>query len=334
MAAMDDITWGRIAELHQDDAQLDAASVAFMRAKNPNAGRAGAISMTKRAVEDPMVRLVRNFQNSISIDTVRNEYTLHREIHDWFAKNEVPADINVNNLNERVYAQLFLTPSNDPWLGPLMGMIKALLWSRLGSRQMGMFLADMNNKDLTILGDLMRAGTVKPVIDRRYKLNDIAEAIRYLEGGHARGKVVITLDPNAEVTPIKEERAIAATSTPAAGLIASGLIGVPLGVVIIPILLAFVFNRRFQRRNPGKRPYRWGYYFAIQSVVAGLGLGFMLEAGLNVILVCAIAYAVLAWCFARRQRWAWIALTILSFNPVAWLINLIYLGKRWGEASA
>ena len=98
-----------------------------MRAKNPNAGRAGAISMTKRAVEDPMVRLVRNFQNTMSIDTVRNEYTLHREIHDWFAKNEVPADINVNNLNERVYAQLFLTPSNDPWLGLVPGDVYTAL---------------------------------------------------------------------------------------------------------------------------------------------------------------------------------------------------------------
>ncbi len=51
-------------------------------------------------------------------------------------------------------------------------------------------------------------------------------------------------------------------------------------------------------------------------------------------LACAAFFAVLAWCFARRQRWAWITLTILSFNPVAWLINLIYLGKRWAEASA
>jgi hypothetical protein len=126
-AKTDDAVWGRIAELHQADVQLDTASVAFMRAKNPNAGRAGAISMTKRAVEDPMVRLVRNFQSTISIDTVRNEYTLHREIHDWFAKNEVPADIDVNSLNERVYAQLFLTPNNDPWLGLVPGDVYTAL---------------------------------------------------------------------------------------------------------------------------------------------------------------------------------------------------------------
>jgi NADPH:quinone reductase-like Zn-dependent oxidoreductase len=45
-----------------------------------------------------------------------------------------------------------------------------------------------------MLGDLMRAGKVKPVIDRQYKLSEVPEAIRYLEEGHARGKVVITVD--------------------------------------------------------------------------------------------------------------------------------------------
>ncbi len=59
---------------------------------------------------------------------------------------------------------------------------------------MDMMLAELNKKDLTILGDLMQSGKVTPVIDRTYPLSQIAEAIRYLEQGHARGKVVITLD--------------------------------------------------------------------------------------------------------------------------------------------
>ncbi len=126
-AKTDDAVWGRIAELHQDDAQLDAASQAFIRAKNPNAGRAGAVAVTKAFVENPMVRLVRNFQNTIAIDTVRNEYTLHRQIHEWFAKGSVPLDLNVNELNERVYAQLFLTPSSDPWLGLMPGDVYTAL---------------------------------------------------------------------------------------------------------------------------------------------------------------------------------------------------------------
>jgi NADPH:quinone reductase-like Zn-dependent oxidoreductase len=59
---------------------------------------------------------------------------------------------------------------------------------------MHMFVADLNQTDLTVLQDLMQAGTVTPVIDRRYSLSEVPAAIRYLELGHARGKVVITVD--------------------------------------------------------------------------------------------------------------------------------------------
>jgi NADPH:quinone reductase-like Zn-dependent oxidoreductase len=59
---------------------------------------------------------------------------------------------------------------------------------------MGMFLAELNKEDLTILSDLMRTGKVTPVIDRSYKLSEVPAAIRYLEEGHARGKVVIVLE--------------------------------------------------------------------------------------------------------------------------------------------
>jgi NADPH:quinone reductase-like Zn-dependent oxidoreductase len=62
------------------------------------------------------------------------------------------------------------------------------------SQDIGMMLAELNKKDLTILGDLMQSGKMIPVIDRRYKLGEVPEAIRYLEEGHARGKVVITVE--------------------------------------------------------------------------------------------------------------------------------------------
>ena len=59
---------------------------------------------------------------------------------------------------------------------------------------MGMMLADANQKDLTVLADMMQAGKVKAVIDRTYKLDQVPEALRYLEQGHARGKVIIRVD--------------------------------------------------------------------------------------------------------------------------------------------
>ena len=71
-------------------------------------------------------------------------------------------------------------------LGPLLSLI--------GSKKVCNFLAKINQKDLVLLKDLLEAGKVVPVIDRRYPLSDVAGALRYLEEGHARGKVVITLE--------------------------------------------------------------------------------------------------------------------------------------------
>jgi len=59
---------------------------------------------------------------------------------------------------------------------------------------MGMMMADANQKDLTVLADMMQSGKVKPVIDRTYKLSEVPQAIRYLEEGHARGKVIISVE--------------------------------------------------------------------------------------------------------------------------------------------
>jgi len=55
--------------------------------------------------------------------------------------------------------------------------------------------------------------------------------------------------------------------------------------------------------------------------------------GVTIVIVCGLIYAVPAWFFAQRRHWAWITLTIVSFNPVAWIINFIYLWKRWAEDS-
>ena len=85
-------------------------------------------------------------------------------------------------------------PSNGRWLGPMTTPIKAKLLSPFVSQKFGFFLADLNQKDLTVLSDLMRAGKVTPVIDRRYKLSEVPAAIGYLEEGHARGKVVINME--------------------------------------------------------------------------------------------------------------------------------------------
>ncbi|MBV8497309.1 MAG: zinc-binding dehydrogenase, partial [Gammaproteobacteria bacterium] len=65
--------------------------------------------------------------------------------------------------------------------------------SRLGSRKFEPFLAELNKEDLAFLGDLMQQGELTPFIDRSYSLARLPEAMAYLEAGHARGKVVVTV---------------------------------------------------------------------------------------------------------------------------------------------
>jgi NADPH:quinone reductase-like Zn-dependent oxidoreductase len=80
------------------------------------------------------------------------------------------------------------------WLGPLMGPIKALMLSPFVDQEFVLLLAALHKDDLAILGDLMQAGSVTPVIDRRYRLSDVPVAIRYSEEGHAQGKIIIDIE--------------------------------------------------------------------------------------------------------------------------------------------
>jgi NADPH:quinone reductase-like Zn-dependent oxidoreductase len=79
------------------------------------------------------------------------------------------------------------------WVGPLIGVLKVLVASLSGSQKMVPMLARQTSEDLVILGELLGTGVMTPVIDRQYELSDVPQAIRYLEEGHARGKVVITV---------------------------------------------------------------------------------------------------------------------------------------------
>jgi NADPH:quinone reductase-like Zn-dependent oxidoreductase len=73
-------------------------------------------------------------------------------------------------------------------------MLMGSWMSETGGRKMGGVSAKRSQKDLTVLKELVEAGKVVPVIDRRYPLREAAEALRYLGEGHARGKVVITVE--------------------------------------------------------------------------------------------------------------------------------------------
>jgi NADPH:quinone reductase-like Zn-dependent oxidoreductase len=76
----------------------------------------------------------------------------------------------------------------------LAGELNAYVRSRFVSQKFVAYIATFNKADMNLLGELMQSGKMKPVIDRTYKLSEAADALRYLEQGHARGKVVINLE--------------------------------------------------------------------------------------------------------------------------------------------
>jgi hypothetical protein len=114
-AELDDETWAKIAALHADEAKLDTAARALILSKNPTAFRASQTATAKRLAESPYLNTLRNLQRSIAEDTVRNEFLLHSQIHEWFAQGTAPGDLR--RLNTKIYTELFLTPESDPWLG-------------------------------------------------------------------------------------------------------------------------------------------------------------------------------------------------------------------------
>jgi len=75
----------------------------------------------------------------------------------------------------------------------MAGLVETAVLSRFGNQKMPFFLATNSKEDLMVLKELIEAGKVRPVVERTYPLSETAAAIGYLEEGHARGKVVITV---------------------------------------------------------------------------------------------------------------------------------------------
>jgi hypothetical protein len=112
--ATTDEVWQTLGALHQADAVLDQASVRLIERENPEPGEADPATGNRLSRRESMAAMVQAFEKSLAIDSVRNEYELRRQLHEWFAAG---AARELEPLNERVYAELFLTPRTDPWLG-------------------------------------------------------------------------------------------------------------------------------------------------------------------------------------------------------------------------
>ncbi len=86
------------------------------------------------------------------------------------------------------------------WLGGTDRQVRAMLLSPFVGQKLGTFVNKENHEDLLALKELIESGKITPVIDRTYPLAEVPEAIRYLQEGHARGKVVITVGEEPETS--------------------------------------------------------------------------------------------------------------------------------------
>ncbi|HET7706781.1 MAG TPA: NAD(P)-dependent alcohol dehydrogenase [Thermoanaerobaculia bacterium] len=140
------------------------------------------------------IELVRSLGADEAVDYTRQDYTKlgqqYDAIIDMVGNHPVSAHKKVLKPNG-VY--VIVGGPKGKWLAPLDRIGSAAIQSRLGDQKFGMIMAKITKDDLTVLSELMRSGKVTPVIDRRYPLSEVPEAVRYLETGRARGKVIINL---------------------------------------------------------------------------------------------------------------------------------------------
>ena len=147
----------------------------------------------------PNVAMVRSIGADRVIDYTKEDFTQSAQRYDLIFDN-----VSNHSFSERrrilssngicVLAGIGGAGSHEGQWARLGGSLKALVASWFVSQKFVTFIARITREDLTILSDLMESGKVTPVIDKRYGLNEVPQALRYLEEGHAQGKVVITVE--------------------------------------------------------------------------------------------------------------------------------------------
>jgi NADPH:quinone reductase-like Zn-dependent oxidoreductase len=142
------------------------------------------------------VEMVRSIGADQVIDYTQEDFTKSGQLYDVFL--DTVGNHSLSACRRVLKPTGVYIPVGGPsgrWEIGLSGAIMRLVLSKFASQKLvPFFLAKPNKEDLTTVRDLIAAGKVTPVIDKRYKLSEVPDAIRYLEQGHARGKVVITLE--------------------------------------------------------------------------------------------------------------------------------------------
>src|SRR5579863_689008 len=140
------------------------------------------------------VELVRSLGADHVVDYTREDFTKGAERYDLIVDNvstHSASDYRHVLKPNGLYVMIG-SATTGHWFGWLKIPFEAWILSPFMNQKFEMMLADLNKDDLAVMGELTQSGKVTPVIDRTYKLSEAAEALRYLEKGHARGKVVLT----------------------------------------------------------------------------------------------------------------------------------------------
>jgi NADPH:quinone reductase-like Zn-dependent oxidoreductase len=144
------------------------------------------------------VGLVRSLGADRVVDYTREDFTQDGERYDVILDNVANRPIlEVRRVLKPKGTYLVIGgggPDANPWFGAFAAPTKAWFISHFVDEDLKFFLSHASLEDTVALGKLMEEGKVTPVVDRTYPLDGIQDAMRYLEAGHARGKVVLTID--------------------------------------------------------------------------------------------------------------------------------------------
>lgn len=141
------------------------------------------------------VEMVRSIGADHVIDYTQQDYTENPERYDLIIDNVGNHSPLANQGVLTEEGRLVIVGGGaGNWLGPLVGPLQAVLVSPFVEQELDMLLAQMNAEDLATLGELMAAGKITPVIDKRFTLQEVPAAIRYSETGRARGKIIVNIE--------------------------------------------------------------------------------------------------------------------------------------------
>lgn len=141
------------------------------------------------------VEMVRSIGADHVIDYTREDFAKGEQLYDVIL--DIGGNSSLARLRRALTAKGTLVlvggEGGGRWLGVVGRLLRARLLSPFVSQKLGTFVSSENREDMLVLKELVESGKVAPVIDRTYPLAETPEAIRYLQGGHAKGKIVITL---------------------------------------------------------------------------------------------------------------------------------------------